>query len=196
MIRSGAPPTEWAQSIGGKRNNRREGNMTTGKYELKRIGVFSLAKTLFLVGGISGFVIGILEWILIGLIFWASRNAPIDPGLFGQSGMGDLVGAGIGAIGFFLPIIGAIGGAVGGVVFGFILGVVYNLSARMWGGIELEWGQPAAAAMVKTAPTPPAARAEATPLPDSSQRASSPQTGGTETDTDPASNRSSSAMYE
>jgi len=170
--------------------------MTTGKHELKRIGVFSLVKTLFLVGGISGFVIGVLEWILIGLIFWVSRNAPIDPGLFDQSGMGDLVGAGIGAMGFFLPIIGAIGGAVGGVVFGFILGAVYNLSARLWGGIELEWGEPATVAMVKIAPTPPSARAGATPLPDSSQRASDSQTGGTGMDTDQESNRSSAAMYE
>ncbi|MEW5702344.1 MAG: hypothetical protein AB1792_08965 [Candidatus Zixiibacteriota bacterium] len=169
--------------------------MTATKYEVKRIGVFSLVKTLFLVGGISGFVIGIIEWILIGLIFWATQNAPIDPGLFDQSGMGDLLGAGIGFLGFLLPIFGGIAGAVGGVLFGFVLALTYNLSARLWGGIELDLA--ASTGVASTAPAPIAPLSgTVTRLPDAARRVPDHREGNEPPDPGPASDRSSSAMYE
>ena len=63
--------------------------MERTRYEVRRIGVFSAVKTLFLLGGFTGFLIGLVQWAFVGLIWWAGSNLSAGIDLQGQSTLGD-----------------------------------------------------------------------------------------------------------
>ncbi len=111
------------------------------KIELKRIGVFSGVKTLFVLGGVAGFLIGIVEWMVLAMV--SSATGDLSSGLNGldQTGLSDLVAGSVGALGLFLPLFSAFAGAVGGVLFGTVLIGCYNLVSRVIGGVEVEWSE-------------------------------------------------------
>jgi hypothetical protein len=163
-------------------------------YEVKRIGVFSVVKTLFLLGGFSGFVFGLLEWGMVNFIWWAGQNAPVQPGLFGQPGAEELLGDAIGVVGIILPFIGAIGGAVSGVIGGFVLTGLYNLGARIWGGFEVQL-ESSSSAPDQALPLGPSRPGEATPLPGEGPAGPAEPSPPKRDDNGPPS-RPSAAMFE
>lgn len=139
--------------------------MEKTKYEIKRVGVFSAAKTFFLIGGFSGFLTGLFYWFIFRMIWWAGMNSPLQSGIMDQPGVADAVSGFVGFAGLILPLFGAIGGAVSGVVGSVLLTAIYNLGARIWGGLELELASTAPVA--KPVLMAPARPGEATPLPGS-----------------------------
>lgn len=153
--------------------------MANGRWELKRIGVFSAVKTLFLVGGVGGFLCGIIEWAVLSVIFSIGASGPLGDLLQNETGMGQMMSTGMGVMAILLPIFGGFAGAVSGVIFGFLMAGIYNIGARMWGGLELEWNQQT----VASAP-PPSYGAPTTP----------PAPPGPKPE--PPPERPSSAMYE
>ena len=116
--------------------------METKKRELQRIGVFAAVKKLFLVGGVGGLLIGMIQWLILSVALWSGSRAGLEPGDF-IPGLDQALGTGIGILGLMLPAFGAVAGAVGGVVFGFLLSGVYNMGARFWGGLEFDITEPA-----------------------------------------------------
>lgn len=156
--------------------------MANGRWELKRIGVFSAVKTLFLVGTVGGFLCGIIEWMVLSVIFSIGATGPFGALLQDETGMGQMMSTGMGVMAILLPIFGGFAGAVSGVIFGFLMAGIYNTGARMWGGLELEWN-PQAAASAPASPSYGAPAAQATP----------PQPGPKP---EPPPERPSSAMYE
>jgi hypothetical protein len=161
------------------------------KLEIKRIGLFSAIKTMFVLGGVGGFLLGIIQWMFLAMIQRAGEALP--GGLYGldQPGVSELLDAGIGALGLILPFFGGFAGAVAGVFFATILGGVYNLAARMWGGLELETADVQMSERMTVPVSRPTAPGEATPLPRSG---SLPPV--ITPDTRPESERRPPAMYE
>jgi len=144
--------------------------MERTRYEVRRISVFSAVKTLFLLGGFTGFLMGLVQWAFMELIWWAGSSLTAGIDLQGQSALEDMLGGAIQSISMFFPILGGFMGAVGGAILGLFLAMIYNLSVRFWGGLELEWEMihsPAVVAPLQGTPgeqTPlPVMRADATP---------------------------------
>lgn len=135
------------------------------KIEIKRIGLFSAIKTMFVLGGVGGFLLGILQWMMLLVIQRAGESMPADLYGLNQPGVSELLDAGIGALGFMLPFFGGFAGAVAGVFFAAILGGVYNLAARLWGGLELETANLEVIAQTNAGMPRPIAPGQATPLP-------------------------------
>lgn len=98
---------------------------------LKRIGVFSLAKVLGVLYAALGLIFG-LFFSLFGLAFGSMMSQ------YGESG--GMFGAmfGVGAI-IFLPIFYGVLGFIGGALTAWI----YNMIAGATGGIEVEFENPA-----------------------------------------------------
>lgn len=135
------------------------------KVEIKRIGLFSAIKTMFVLGGVGGFLLGIVQWMLLLLIQRAGESLPGGLSGFDQPGMSELLDAGIGVLGLALPMFGGFAGAVLGVVFAGILGGFYNIAARLWGGLEIEAGE-VGTVQSSTASMPrPSSPGQVTPLP-------------------------------
>ena len=169
--------------------------MEKTKYEVKRVAVFSAVKTLFLLGGFSGFVLGLLQWVVLRMIWWVGLNAPFQPGLLDQPEVQDMFGEIVGTAGLILPFAGAMAGAVVGVVAAILLSAVYNLGARIWGGLELHLTTTAPAS--KAVLLSPARPGEATPLPGGvvSRESGTPSPDTRRDDNEPP-NRPSAAMFE
>ncbi|GAB4326237.1 MAG: hypothetical protein Kow0074_20570 [Candidatus Zixiibacteriota bacterium] len=143
--------------------------MTKPRYELKRIGLFSAIKTMFLLGGFGGFLLGMVQWAALWVMYGVIRNVPETAGLPQALELEMLLGAIGGAGGIFFPLSGGFVGSIVGVVGAFLLGGLYNTAARIWGGLEFEWDEVRTANVV-TAPIPAPARAgEPTPLPGTAQ---------------------------
>jgi len=135
------------------------------KIEIKRIGLFSAIKTMFLLGGVGGFLLGIIQWMLLLMIQRAGESLPGGLSGFDQPGMSELLDAGIGALGLALPFFGGFAGAVAGVFFATILGGIYNIAARLWGGLEVEASEVGVAESVTASMPRPSAPGQVTPLP-------------------------------
>lgn len=135
------------------------------RVEIKRIGLFSAIKTMFVVGGVGGFLLGIMQWMLLLMIQRAGESLPAGLSGFDQPGMTELLDAGIGALGLALPFFGGFAGAVIGVVFAIVLGGVYNIAARLWGGLEVESGELGMADSSTSSIPRPSAPGQVTPLP-------------------------------
>jgi hypothetical protein len=166
------------------------------KHSIQRIGVFSTVRTLFVVGGVVGFLVGLLEWAFLTVLSRAGSDLAgglggIDPELAGE-----ILGAGVAALGVFLPFVGGFAGAFGGALFGLVIVGSYNLLARLWGGIELELAAADSQPSV-VLPGPPASSSghdAATPLPlRGTGMTGPPPTPNPETRPD---RPSTSAMYE
>ena len=169
--------------------------MEKTKHEVKRIAVFSAVKTLFLLGGCSGFLLGLAHWVLLRAVWRAGLNAVLQPGLLDQPEIEDMLGGVVGAAGLIFPFIGAMVGAVTGVVAAIVLSIVYNFGARLWGGLELDLA--ASTPMTKPVLLSPTRPGEATPLPGgpATRETSSPPTVPSRDD-NPPTERPPAAMFE
>ncbi|MEW5874206.1 MAG: DUF3566 domain-containing protein [Candidatus Zixiibacteriota bacterium] len=132
------------------------------RHEIRRIGMLSTIKTLFVVGGACGFAIGLLQWFFLQSLLSYSYSSTMQSELTGMPGMPDLVGM-AGSVAWILPLIGGAGGAATGIVIGVIVALVYNVAARIWGGIEIELRP--CDAVAKPIAIPVARSGETTPLP-------------------------------
>ncbi len=90
--------------------------------ELKKVGVFSVAKIFAVISLILGLIFGIIVLIAGGVV-----------ALFSPEAAAAMAGAGI-----VLVIVMAIGGAISGFIYGAIAAFIYNLAAGWFGGIEVE----------------------------------------------------------
>lgn len=135
------------------------------KIEIKRIGLFSAIKTMFVLGGVGGFLLGIIQWMMLLMIQRAGESLPGGLSGFDQPGLSELLDAGIGALGLALPFFGGFAGAVAGVFFAAILGGIYNIAARLWGGLEVEAGELGVTNASTSSIPRPSAPGQVTPLP-------------------------------
>lgn len=120
------------------------------KFELKHIGYWSLIKISFVVHLIAGFAIGIIFALFIGLMLSLIANV-------GELGGMPLPMEELPPLGILLamyPIMLGFGGAFFGTIFMLIIAFVYNLTAKLIGGIEVELNQ--MPVMVPTAVPPQA----------------------------------------
>ena len=94
--------------------------------EIKKIGVFSLAKIEAVLGAVIGFTVGLI-WAIIALAVGGFSRMAGSPMRTGGLGLG------VAAIAL-LPILYAVIGFVGGALVAFL----YNVIAGWIGGIEVE----------------------------------------------------------
>ena len=101
------------------------------RLELKTIGVWSFIKVSFFFSLVFGFIFGFLYAIFAGLILSVMGGLPYLPA--DDYGGGDIS---IGFLIIFLPIVMGIGGAVMNTIMGLLAIGIYNLIARLVGGLE------------------------------------------------------------
>lgn len=97
------------------------------KYEVKSVGIWSVAKISFVIYGVLGFVVG---------IFYAGFLS-LFAGLFRMAGQEEMPAIFTGVAFVFLPVIFAFLGAIIGLIQNGLAAVLYNLFARGVGGIEI-----------------------------------------------------------
>ncbi len=104
--------------------------MNVGTIKLTKINVLSAAKMYAAMGAAVGFAVG-LVWAFFAIFFGGMMGAA-----GGNAGLGAGLGAifGIGAV-IAIPIIYGLAGFVAGALGAF----VYNLLARVVGGVELQY---------------------------------------------------------
>lgn len=171
--------------------------MAQPRYELKRIGVFSAVKTMFVLGAIGGFVFGILEWAFLGFIFWGMQNAPVEA--FSPYGIQpDMFSGALGGVaGVFIPIFTTMLGAVLGVCYALLFGSLYNLSARILGGLTFEATEIVRVSSQVVVPVPSTPAGAETPLPSvQSPPPLAPEPPRRDDDDNEPPRRPSSSMYE
>jgi hypothetical protein len=100
------------------------------RVQVKRVGVFSLAKIYAITMAAAGVIIG----VIYGLLFMAVGGAMMAGG---RSGSG-AAGASSLAIGLIMMVAIPIFYGVLGFIAGLVGGAIYNVAARTVGGIELE----------------------------------------------------------
>jgi hypothetical protein len=96
--------------------------------EIKKVGIFSIAKIEAALGAIIGFIMGLIMWAVVGTALSGFANVA---GAAMPHGFGLLFGlAGI----IILPILYAVIGFIAGIIIAFL----YNVIAGWIGGIEIE----------------------------------------------------------
>lgn len=96
---------------------------------IRKVGVLSLAINSAVIGAIAGLVIA-LVFLLFGSAFMTMMQTTHSAGLEGSA-----FGAGMGVIGLVLfPIMYAVFGFIGGAIYALI----FNLAARITGGLQIE----------------------------------------------------------
>lgn len=104
------------------------------RYELRSIGIWSFVKVAFFVNLVAGFVSGILYALFFGAMMAAMSQLP----QFGGA-LEPMNGIGTGVMLVLFPIMGAFSAAFFGTLFGLLFVIVYNLTARLIGGLELNF---------------------------------------------------------
>lgn len=135
------------------------------KYELKSIGYWSLIKISFLINLIVGFIVGLFFAVFVGaIISLAGRMS----GMAGLPMFTDEMPP-IGFLLVFYPFMFAFGGAVFNTIIYVIIAFIYNIMAKLIGGIELEFNeirlQPVTYATLQPPQAPPAYAPPSTPPP-------------------------------
>jgi len=121
------------------------------RYEIKSIGIWAFIKISFFLSLVIGFIFGLFYAAFFSMILAVGSAGPY----------GDIADFPFepGAVGPVLLIILPIGFAIGGAVINTLLGVisivVYNLIARLTGGLEFELQSVTSAAPVSGVPTLP-----------------------------------------
>lgn len=103
------------------------------RYEMKTIAIWPFIKVMFFFNAVIGFIFGLFYALFMGLIMSVTSSSP-----FAQEAPFDFGGASIGALVIILPIVFAIGGAIFYTLFGVIMVFIYNLIARLAGGLEFD----------------------------------------------------------
>jgi hypothetical protein len=101
------------------------------KVQVKRVGVFSLAKIYAITMAAAGVIIG----VIYGLIFMAVGGAIMAGG---RDSGASAAGASSLVIGLIMMVAIPIFYGVLGFIAGLVGGAIYNVAARTVGGIELE----------------------------------------------------------
>jgi hypothetical protein len=113
------------------------------RYELKSLGLWSVAKISFVLGVLFGFLLGMLFWMVSGLL----QSLPFQE-LSGEIGLAQA--------GATLPFVLAIVYGVMSMVANTIMAGIYNLLAGFLGGVELSLSvEPPPAAPVPVWAPPP-----------------------------------------
>ena len=99
----------------------------TGKWKLRRIGLWSVIKTGFVVSATTGFLIGLFWGVVFAFFASLFQTA--------ASMRGPNIGPGMVLI---MPIFSALFFGVFGMAASFLAALVYNLAAGAFGGLELE----------------------------------------------------------
>ncbi len=102
-------------------------------YELKTIELWSLVKISFFFNLVVGFIVGLLYALLFGFIITIMGNLP-----FARSEFSD-VDIPMGAMVIILPFMFAVGAAIFHTLFLVVFGFIYNLIAKLVGGLEFEF---------------------------------------------------------
>jgi uncharacterized BrkB/YihY/UPF0761 family membrane protein len=127
-------------------------------YEVKRLNIWSVAKVSFVLGAVFGFLAGLILWMFAGML---SQLPLYDYGV--EEGTG-----GLGGFGAMLPFLLAIFYGVAAMLFNAMMAGIYNLLARMVGGIECTLAAPPAdSAMIAPMQMPPPASPNPPPPPGS-----------------------------
>lgn len=102
------------------------------QYELKSVGVWAFTKVSFFFNLVVGFIFGFMYALLFSFLMAVMSQFPgLDTGEF------DLGGMSLGVMMIVMPFMFSIGGAVFNTLVGLIVVIVYNLIARIVGGLEL-----------------------------------------------------------
>lgn len=119
------------------------------KYEVKRISVWSAVKITFFLSLVLGFLLGIFYALLLIPI----AMLPMDAG-YGEFGSEFPVAIGTGLI-VLMPIICAIFMTIGNTIGVVIATWLYNLIARLAGGLEYDLVEVKSAVVQPVSQTPP-----------------------------------------
>lgn len=143
------------------------------KYELKSIGYWSAIKISFVLNLIIGFIVGVFYALFMGIILSLATQFPMFSEFSGAYGEEPSIGALI----IILPIMFSFMAAVFNTIFVIIAVFIYNMSAKLIGGLEMEFteiriqpvavspaSQPAAQP-VRPEPAPPPPPPPVEPLP-------------------------------
>jgi len=101
------------------------------RYELKNIGIWPLFKISFFFNLIVGFLIGLFYALLLSFIVSVGGVLPMFP----QNEFSELKMS-LGMLFIFIPIISAIFGAIFHTLILAVLALIYNLIAKLVGGLE------------------------------------------------------------
>jgi predicted DNA repair protein MutK len=102
------------------------------KMAIKRLGVLSVAKMLSIIYGMVGLITGVLYGL--GIMF---LGATMLSGSSSSRGVNEAAGGFI-VVGLVTMVVTPIMTAIFGFIGGAILAFIYNLAAKMAGGIEME----------------------------------------------------------
>ena len=100
------------------------------KYEIKHIDVWAVMKIAFLLGGVMGFIFGLFYAIFLSIV-----GGILD--MIGGGGFEEISGLFTGVFGFFMIFFMVFTYAVVGSIMAAILAWLYNLFARIVGGIKV-----------------------------------------------------------
>ncbi|MFH1686098.1 MAG: DUF3566 domain-containing protein [bacterium] len=147
------------------------------RYQVKAIGVWSFTKLAFVVNLAVGFLFGIAYALFLIPMMALMANMP------GFSGSGlDTDMAPLGLLIVIIPIMSAMGSAVFGTLGGVVMVLVYNLAAKMLGGLEVTFEPIADPSAMPAPPTYPTTSSAPPPPPrppaGHSQSPTSDGTGG------------------
>lgn len=104
------------------------------RYELKSIRIWSFTKVSFFVNLVVGFVLGLMYAMMLPILLAGMSEFG---GFFGQSF--DPSEVSIGVMLISMPIMGAMFAAVFHTLIGIVLIAMYNLVARLVGGLEMRF---------------------------------------------------------
>ncbi len=104
------------------------------RHELKSIRIWSFTKVSFFVNLVVGFVLGLMYAMMLPILVAGMSHFG---GFYGRSL--DPLGMPIGVMLVIMPIMGAMFAAVFHTLIGIVLVAVYNLVARLIGGLEMRF---------------------------------------------------------
>ena len=107
------------------------------KYELKTIGYWPVIKISFVINLIIGFIIGIFYALFMGIILSLAAQFPMFSELSGPYGEEPSIGVLI----IILPIMFSFMAAVFNTIFIIIAVFIYNMAAKLIGGLEFEFAE-------------------------------------------------------
>ncbi len=102
------------------------------RFELKSIPIWPFTKVSFFFNLVLGFIIGLFYAMLAGMMATLLAGFPL-----GDTEGLDLDGASLGFLMVIMPFMCALFCAAFNTIFGIVMIFIYNLIARMLGGIEL-----------------------------------------------------------
>ncbi len=137
------------------------------RYELKSVGIWSVTKISFFFNLIGGLIFGLIYGVLASFMLAVADQIP---GAFGSGLDPDDLSAGMLIV--VLPLMFSICGAIFGTMMSIIMAGLYNVIARMIGGLEFNFSVIEASATSQpeyscpaAAPLPPVAPVAVSPPP-------------------------------